>query len=57
VKDTVDQLEEIRIAILEDLVGLLLMHSLPNEYKEFTRSQMGKEPFPTFSEIQSIFLD
>lgn len=34
----VDQLEEICIAILEGPVGLLLLYSLPREYKEFIKS-------------------
>jgi len=57
VKDTIDQLEEIQVTIPEDLVGLLLLHSLPREYKEFTRSQTSKYPFPTFVEIESRLLD
>jgi len=57
VKDTVDQLDEIKVPIQEDLVGLLLLHSLPREYKEFTRSQTGKTPFPSFAELESRLLD
>jgi hypothetical protein len=42
-KETIDQLEVMQINIPEDLIVLLMLHSMPKEYQYFTRTQTSKE--------------
>jgi hypothetical protein len=42
-KETIDQLEVMQINIPEDLIVLLMLHSMPKEYQYITRTQTSKE--------------
>jgi hypothetical protein len=56
-KETIDQLEVMQISVSEDLIVLLMLHSLPKEYQYFIRIQIGKDSLPTFNELESKLLD
>jgi hypothetical protein len=57
VKNTIDQLENMLVHIPEELIVLLVLHSLPKEYHFFKITQTGKDLLPTFLELESKLLD
>jgi hypothetical protein len=55
-KENWDQLQRINVPIPEDMAVLLLLASLPSDFKEFNRAQT-KGMLPPFHEIESRLLD
>jgi hypothetical protein len=53
IKGIIDQLVTIPIAIPEDLLSLLLFHSLPKEYQLFRKLFIGNDLLPSFSNLKS----
>ncbi len=56
-KSIIDQLATISIAILEDLLSLLLLHSLPKAYQPFRKLFTSSDLFPSFLDFESKLLD
>jgi hypothetical protein len=56
-KDTIDQLDVMDIKIPEDLIILMILHSLPREYQFFVHTQTGKDILPIFQQIEFKLLD
>ncbi len=57
IKGIIDQLTTIFVTILQDLLSLLLVHSLRKEYQLFRKLLIGNDLLPSFSNFESKLLD
>ncbi len=57
IKGIIDQLAKISLEMPEDLLLLLLLHSLPKEYQFFIKLFIGNDLLPSISNLKSKLLD